>query len=144
MTRKNRSGVPPATGAAAESDKRADQAPSLVNEARAIPFSALLRDDGGIRNALMVLGENHVDPKLRQALVAELMPIARKGVRFRAGRLPGSRSKEVNYIHQLARSRRALSAKALFRIADKAIIGKMSERVFANHVSMARNKATRE
>lgn len=90
----------------------------------------------------MFMGENRSDPKLRRALAVELLPLATKGVRFAPGRPARSRNKKTNYIYQLARDNPGLSAKELYKEADKAIIGDMAERTFDNHVSAACNITT--
>lgn len=80
------------------------------------------------------------DPKMLDAFTAELINGAAKGARFRPGRLRGALGKKAKHIHELAAKYPNHSAPELRKFAEPKIIGDMSERVFANHVSRARTK----
>jgi hypothetical protein len=67
-----------------------------------------------------------------------LLPLARKGERFSGGRAKGAISKQTKHIFKLAKDNLSLSAKELFVIANKSIIGDMSERTFSDHLTGAR------
>lgn len=63
---------------------------------------------------------------------------------FKPGRDKGAVSDATKHIFYLAECNRSSSAKELFPISDKSIIGGMSERTFGNHVTDARKKYPKE
>jgi hypothetical protein len=58
--------------------------------------------------------------------------------KFKSKRPKGSISAATKHINDLAQTNRSQSAKQLFSIADKSIIGNMIFGTFSNHVSNAR------
>jgi hypothetical protein len=69
--------------------------------------------------------------------------LAAKGEKFKPNREKGALSARTKYIHELALDNPKLSAKELFALADRNIIGKMALRTFGNHVSAYRNSSTK-
>jgi hypothetical protein len=75
----------------------------------------------------------------------ELKELAAKGEIFtHGGRRKGATSKPLQYIIELAKNNRTLSAKKLFAIADKSIIKLMEFDAFRSHVTKARKKYPKE
>ena len=65
--------------------------------------------------------------------------LKRIGRDFREGRKKGSTSAGTDHIHKLALENPDASAKEIFSMTDKSIIGKMAYGTFANKVTAARN-----
>lgn len=63
---------------------------------------------------------------------------AMKGEQFQPGRRKNALAESTIYIHDLAKNNPGPSAKELFRIADRKVIGKMTLGTFQNHVTKAR------
>jgi len=87
------------------------------------------------RNIEILMGEGSADPALRVALTKELLIKVDTGAKFTKGRTPGAKATKTKYIHKLRQQHPDLTAKGLYKLADKKIIGTMSPKTFENHLS---------
>ena len=134
--------------------------------AHAIPFAALLTDDGGKRNARMALRDSKTPPVVRAEFErylanpflaasqdqAKLLTEAAKdfdaaekrAAPFRAGRTKGRGNKATEavraHIRALLDKTPRSSPSRLFKKADRKIIGRMQEKTFSDHVRAVRKK----
>ena len=69
-----------------------------------------------------------------------IQELARKGEKFRPARKLGSLSEKTKYIYKLVENNPDLTAKGLYKIADKEVLGAMPITTFSNHVSKFKKK----
>lgn len=68
-----------------------------------------------------------------------IVPDANRGRSFKKGRAKGALSSKTIHIYGLVYVHPEMSAKELFRLADKKVLGGMALGTFSNHVSDAKN-----
>lgn len=101
-----------------------------------IPLSAAIDD----RNFKIYIQESRGDPKLKNALLDEVLQGFRKAKKFTSGRIEGSISGATKQLIELVKNNRHLSAKELFNLASQSAISDMKFSTFRNHVSIIRKQ----
>lgn len=117
--------------------------PAQLSCAQSLYFSLALMQCPGGKDWV-----NYCISSLQQELTryyaASLEVLLQRNKVFTGGRQKGALAKSTRHIQRLVKDYRNLKAKELFALADKSIIGDMSQGTFNNHVKNARKAYPKE
>ena len=117
-------------------------ASQLVEQLQSIDRDALTRllakSVIALNNERQSHSKTAVTVNLMGFMQAKALPDTKKGSKFKSGRAKNAITEKTKHIYEVVARYPELSAKEIYVKADKNIIGFMTERTFANHVTAAK------